>query len=825
MRKKWFRKVVSAGLVLTMLAALTACGKGEEAGSNVGGGSGKKDPNAALAKQYVYKEQDLGLPDLGDDYYVQSLTKNGDRIYAIMQVYSYAEGQSETSLKLLSWKQDGTDIQMKDLDLYMEGQEPEIPKSENTDNSTPNDENETVDNGIAVMPMARDTYTYSSVGVSLCTFAADGSAIYGIKNSSFEDNSDPENYVYKNETSVCCWNMDGKMQWDTIIEGLQTEESWGFVQSLIPTKDGKLSLLISGDKQEKMDVAADGTLSERKPLNGNNTILSNASAITVNNDGTLSVIYYNESDNYSMYLASYDIATDTYSEGIKLPDSIMNGGYNSMVAGNGADLVYTNTSGVFYYNTGDTEPTQVMSFINSDMMTTYMNSVFLLDDEHLMGFYTDDTTGKMKGGFFTKVNPEDIPDKSVLVLAGNYVDYDVKQRVVNFNKTSEKYRIVVKEYQQYNTSEDYMAGYTQMNNDILSGSMPDILVADLNMPVENYISKGLIADIGEMIQKDEELSQKEFMENVFDAYKVNDKLYYVIPSFNVRTMIAKKAWVGDRTTWTMKDMQEVVASMPEGSQGIGDLTRDSFFYTMMQYCGNDFVDVSTGKCNFNSPDFINMLNYAKSLPTEFGEDYWGEDYWATWQSQYRDDRTLLLECYISSARDMTRNINGFFGEDISYIGFPTESGKGSIVIANQKYVISAKSKNQEGAWEFLRYYLTDEYQGTLQWALPVSKELFVKQAKEAMEDPYYFDENGEKVTYEDTMYINNEEVKLPNLTQEQVDDYVSFVESVNKPNYYNEAIQNIISEEAAAFYEGQKSAEDVANIIQSRVQIYVNENR
>ena len=108
---------------------------------------------------------------------------------------------------------------------------------------------------------------------------------------------------------------------------------------------------------------------------------------------------------------------------------------------------------------------------------------------------------------------------------------------------------------------------------------------------------------------------------------------------------------------------------------------------------------------------------------------------------------------------------------------------------------------------------------------PASKELFVKQAKEAMEDPYYFDENGEKVTYEDTMYINNEEVKLPNLTQEQVDDYISFVESVNKPNYYNEAIQNIISEEAAAFYEGQKSAEDVANIIQSRVQIYVNENR
>ena len=62
-------------------------------------------------------------------------------------------------------------------------------------------------------------------------------------------------------------------------------------------------------------------------------------------------------------------------------------------------------------------------------------------------------------------------------------------------------------------------------------------------------------------------------------------------------------------------------------------------------------------------------------------------------------------------------------------------------------------------------------------------------------------------------------------TQEQVDRIVSFVESVNKRGYYNEAISNIISEEAGAYFSGQKSARDVASVIQSRVQVYVNENR
>ena len=41
----------------------------------------------------------------------------------------------------------------------------------------------------------------------------------------------------------------------------------------------------------------------------------------------------------------------------------------------------------------------------------------------------------------------------------------------------------------------------------------------------------------------------------------------------------------------------------------------------------------------------------------------------------------------------------------------------------------------------------------------------------------------------------------------------------------NDEITNIITEEAEAFFKGQKSVSDVANVIQSRVQVYVNENR
>ena len=42
---------------------------------------------------------------------------------------------------------------------------------------------------------------------------------------------------------------------------------------------------------------------------------------------------------------------------------------------------------------------------------------------------------------------------------------------------------------------------------------------------------------------------------------------------------------------------------------------------------------------------------------------------------------------------------------------------------------------------------------------------------------------------------------------------------------YDEKIMEIITEESNAYFEGQKSAKETADVIQNRIQVYVNENR
>lgn len=825
-----------------MTAGLCACGDDKASSAN-----------AALAKEYVYGYEEIALPaDIkGDDVTIESVTRCDGRIYLTVNVYRWDDAVGSTQeVKLVSMKEDGSDMQTVEIDFSQIDNFASDEANGGDSAAGEEDSNEAAaGDGITTGSMARTEAATVDVEVD-DAFGVDSDmslgeedysqlyentyydnyvvgrngALYAIRQYYLEDYSDPDNYVYKHEYSICAWDLKGAFLWQTPIENLETEESYRYINKILPMADGSVNLLINGDKAGIMSINSDGTFAGEKSLPNGADVIAKSNDIVVKEDGSFIIIYYND-DWSKMYMTDYDINTDTVGQESELPESLMWNGYNTLTAGVATDIVYTNSNGVYGFNVGEEQPVQIMSYINSDLNTNNISNIILLDETHFIAFYYDRTDGVSKGAFFTKKNPEDIPDKQVLILAGSYVPYEMKVRIINYNKSSDQYRIVVKEYESYNTRDDYTASYTQLNNDIISGNMPDILIADTMLPIENYISKGLIADVGKLIEQDEELSQVEFMQNVFDAYSVDGKLYYIIPSFNVQTLVAKTAMVGNRESWTMQEFQEFVNGLPEGTEAIGELTRSWFMSMVMQYCGSEFVDVSDGKCNFNSPEFISILEYAKTLPEELADDYYNEDYWMNYDSQYRENRSVLMQCYISTLRDMNMTMNGYFGEDVNFVGFPTATGNGTVVSGDSTYVLSSKSKNLEGAWDFIRYYLTEEYQETLEWCFPVMKSVFDEKAKEALERPYWIDENGNKVEYDNYFNINGESVMLEPLNQEQVDQLIDVVTSANRRNYYNTDIENIISEEAAAFFEGQKSAQEVAQIIQSRAQVYVDENR
>ena len=111
------------------------------------------------------------------------------------------------------------------------------------------------------------------------------------------------------------------------------------------------------------------------------------------------------------------------------------------------------------------------------------------------------------------------------------------------------------------------------------------------------------------------------------------------------------------------------------------------------------------------------------------------------------------------------------------------------------------------------------------YGMPVLREAALEKLERAKERPYWENEDGTKEYYDMTYWIGDERIIIDPLSDEEADDLLAYVESVTMSNYYDESLSNIISEEADAFFKGDKTAEEVVKIIQSRAQVYINESR
>ena len=125
-----------------------------------------------------------------------------------------------------------------------------------------------------------------------------------------------------------------------------------------------------------------------------------------------------------------------------------------------------------------------------------------------------------------------------------------------------------------------------------------------------------------------------------------------------------------------------------------------------------------------------------------------------------------MNLYISRIQDINYSINGYLGEEAAFVGFPGIEGNSSIIQpGSYLYAISENSANKQGAWDFVKYYLSPEYQNSDEnWSLPVMKSAFEAQALKATEKPFWIDENGEKVEYDDYFYLNGESIVIDRFT-------------------------------------------------------------
>ena len=174
-----------------------------------------------------------------------------------------------------------------------------------------------------------------------------------------------------------------------------------------------------------------------------------------------------------------------------------------------------------------------------------------------------------------------------------------------------------------------------------------------------------------------------------------------------------------------------------------------------------------------------------------------------------EDKALLWQGGITSKYDITIN-ETLLGENITYIGYPTTSESGNMIGFDYCFAISAMSENKAEAWAFVRTFLTKEWMESFN-VLSLRTDAFENM----------LNSEGGNMSYGlDGMVID---IDPPTETQKQM--LRDIVYSAAATSEYDAEIYGIIEEEAQSFLDGPKSAEEVAGTIQSRVQLYIDENR
>lgn len=727
-----------------------------------GGGSGVG--GTANSKDYVYKTEEVNLEGMDENSRLRDFYIKDGKMY-----YSSQEWKEESSvLTVTCCGLDGSNAQSFEMNLA------------------------------------------SNCYLSFLTSDAQGN-YYVIYEEYIEEGVDTDNYTFRDDYYLMKLDNQGKEAWKQPLSGDGENSYW--VNWMRALSDGRIAVADGeGITFYDQDGNATGHVQLDEGLNGGIYFLRDDTAVA----------YYYEEKTGKSTLRKVDIDTGKADGDYEIP-----GGMNSysLYPGADCDFMLVGNGGVYSYNLGDDAVEKLMDFIDSDVNSSYVYDLNAVSKKEFYAAINDDTTGEESLMKFTKVDPKDVKDKTVLTLACNYLDWNVRKYVVEFNKTNPDYRVRIVDYSQYNTDEDYTIGVTRLNTDIVSGKMPDILLLSNELPVESYKAKGLFEDLYPYMDKDEEINREDYFPNVLKSYENDGKLYSLFPGFVVYTVVGKTADVGTEAGWTLDDLKQVMASRPEGTDIFPEAVRNDMLYYSIEMSGSQFIDWESGKCNFNSEGFISLLEFVKGFPESLPEDYYDDPARGNYDSWYREGKVLLNRMVLDSFYSYNYTKKGTFGEDITLIGFPGEGGMGSVISVELQLAMSSKSKNKEGVWEFLRYFLMDEYQKNLNYGWPISMKQVDALAETAMQRPFYEDENGNKVEYDDYYYINDMEIPITPMSQEEVDEVVGFLQSVEEHFSNSQELINIIMEEAAPYFAGQKSVNEVADIIQNRVQIYVNENR
>lgn len=670
---------------------------------------------------------------------------------------------------------------------------------------------------------------------------------YGYESYSFQTaNGDLlrifEKYDEQNQQSLYTlyrFDADGNKLYNESLNALvpESDRPYGlYVSDAFLTTDGVLYVII--DSQAVLALSAEDG-SKLFDVKSDNYIDSTFTAA----DGTVYVSIYDYDAGHRVF-RSIDKNKKAFGDALQIPESLDINNAQVFIT-DGYDLMIKNDTGLYGVNYTEPEPTLLCNWLNSDLVIDDVQDLALLNSELAAFIDEDPVSGTPQLCLMTPVAPEDVKPKYLIEVAYIERGYSsLPRKVVAFNRESDDYRVVLKDYNQNRNTDSSINEL--LTNDIVAGNVPDIIIFDSDMydgfNSSELIDKGLFLDLYSYMDKDgETMNRDAFIPCVLGPMEHNGTLPLLAQSVSFFTLCGKESVLGKKSVWSFSDILEFTKSLKDdqylmaeymGSASQSEITKE-LFQAMFSYTIQSFIDEETATCSFDDGRFASLLQFCKEAPILDSSTIDSE------KTAIQENKVALLQGSINGISDYLQLKYSTFLKDMTLIGFPTadETAKsGTVLVPSSMYGITKDSPVADGAWEFIKRTFGSTSQNRYYHEEGISSSIAaLEEAFEKQKLTYYeFSEHG----WGATMYDEGDEIN-PNWEQDALDngavpghfeeeDRQAILDLINNTTLVfntDQKILSLIEEDVSAYFAGVKSLEETVNLVQNRVSIYVSETK
>ena len=436
------------------------------------------------------------------------------------------------------------------------------------------------------------------------------------------------------------------------------------------------------------------------------------------------------------------------------------------------------TGDVFFgWSIADAAVTQLFNCDEVGLYAMDVEAFCGIGNGQYLGLEYDPSAAEEGGQYLFWLTPAegDLSEKRIIRVAGSRSSI-LSMAIRDFASMYPEYQV---EYVDYDALHGEQAEQ-RLLMDMLYGECPDLLFVN-GLPFEQYARQGLLEDLYAYLDADEALSREDLTQNLLCALETDGALYCLPQTYLLDTAVGLQETVGGKEGWSMTAFLDTAQAHPELASIFAQEDGQGMLELLLLHAPGTFVDYEAAEARFDSPDFLRLLALAEAQKGPEAEPGW---------DVLQSGQTLLEELMIVRAEEFEEQYTSEL-QGCVFSGFPG-AGQASFYLT-LPMAIPVNAREKTGAWAFLKLLITEDLYAARSrggW-LPLQADFEEKTA--AMTD-------------------SAAQALLRELQQ-----------TAQTVFYYDEAVQTILREELPYFLAGDQTAAQIADRIQGRVQLYLQE--